>query len=210
MNPVDRSHSLDADYFDRVYTASADPWSFETSAYEAAKYDTTLNALGDRRFEQAFEIGCSIGVLTARLAPRCRQLLAVDVSDAPLQAARQRCAGLAQVSLRRMAVPREFPAQRFDLVMLSEVGYYWSPPDLLHAAALITASLEPGGLWMLVHWTPPVPDYPLTGDEVHECCLALARESGQLRHVLASRKPSYRIDLLQRTELAATPGRDAA
>ena len=51
--------SLDRDYFDRVYDRDADPWHFETSAYEREKYDATIALLGDRRFASGFEIGCS-------------------------------------------------------------------------------------------------------------------------------------------------------
>ncbi len=201
MNPDDEApapSSLPARYFDDVYAAHDDPWSFETSAYEAAKYDHTLAVLGERRFSNAFEIGCSIGVLTERLAQHCDRLLAVDISEAPLVQARRRCAALPQVRLLRMDVPQTFPAGRFDLVVMSEVGYYWTTPDLAHAAQHIAAALAPGGLWLLVHWTPAVPDYPLRGDEVHDFALAFARDSGRFEPVLEARQPRYRINLLQR------------
>jgi SAM-dependent methyltransferase len=193
-----RSASLPGDYFDRVYGANDDPWGFDTSPYEAEKYATTLAALGDRRFEDAFEIGCSIGVLTAQLAPRCQRLLAVDVSDAPLASARQRCAALPQVLLQRMQVPAEFPSGSFDLVLMSEVGYYWNRTDLSRAAQAIVSALRPGGWWLLVHWTPEVHDYPLRGDEVHEQALRFADEGGPMRRLLQQRKESYRVDLLER------------
>ena len=41
-----------------------------------------------------------------------------------------------------------------------------SEADLARAADLLIAALNPGGQLLLVHWTPPVHDYPLTGDEV--------------------------------------------
>ncbi len=69
--------SLPPRYFDDLYAHDPDPWQFETSAYEAAKYDATLDALPIERFASALEVGCSIGVLTARLAPRCDELLAI-------------------------------------------------------------------------------------------------------------------------------------
>ncbi|MEO7057522.1 MAG: SAM-dependent methyltransferase, partial [Caldimonas sp.] len=135
------SESLPSSYFDSVYAASKDPWSFETSAYEAAKYADTVAALGERRFARGFEIGCSIGVLTRLLAARCERLLAVDVNESALEAARSRCADLPHVELRRMAVPAEFAAGPLDLVVMSEVGYYWSPPDLERALLLAEAAL---------------------------------------------------------------------
>ncbi len=190
--------SLQPDYFDRVYAARPDPWDFETSAYEAAKYDETLAALPQQRYRRGLEIGCSIGVLTERLARRCEHLLAVDVSAAALETARRRCERLPQVAFARLQVPDEFPEGRFDLVLLSEVGYYWSRADLERAQDAIVSSLEPGGTLLLVHWTAPVHDYPLTGDDVHAAFLARAQPEGPLRHAAGARYPQYRLDRFDR------------
>ena len=190
--------SLSTRYFDDVYEASTDPWDFETSAYEAGKYRATLAALGGRRFRNAFEIGCSIGVLSQRLAGICDRLLAVDVSEAPLARARERCAGLAHVRFERMRVPAEFPDETFDLVVVSEVGYYWSRADLVTVAERIEAALEPGGAWLLVHWTPAVADYPLRGDEVHDLVLGRCGAVGALSHAGGSRQDTYRLDLFEK------------
>ncbi|MEO7117279.1 MAG: class I SAM-dependent methyltransferase [Caldimonas sp.] len=199
--------SLPAGYFDAVYDASDDPWSFQTSDYEAEKYRQTLDALDGRWFERAFEIGCSIGVFTALLASRCARLLAVDVSEAALEQARRRCAGLGHVRFERLAVPDTFPPGFFDLVTTCEVAYYWSRADLAKCAALIEGSLAPGGVWLLVHWTPEVADYPLGGDEVHELILTRSREPGaSLRHVIGSRHDLYRLDLFEK-QAPGGPGR---
>ena len=91
-------------YFDGLYAASDDPWSFETSDYERTKYEHSVAALpAGRRFRSGFEIGCSIGVLTASLAARCDALLAVDLSEAALASARRRNASAAGVRFERMA-----------------------------------------------------------------------------------------------------------
>ena len=191
-------NTLPPAYFDHVYQANRDPWDFETSPYERDKYAATLAALPRLHYAKAFEIGCSLGVLTAQLAPRCGHLLAVDVSEAALAQARARCAGLPQVEIRRLRVPEEFPSQSFDLIVLSEVGYYWSPADLARAADLLITGLNPGGHLLLVHWTPPVHDYPLTGDDVHEFFLAKNTEHGPLRNLTGQRHETYRLDLLEK------------
>jgi SAM-dependent methyltransferase len=191
-------NTLPPEYFNHVYQANRDPWNFETSPYEREKYATTLTALPRPNYAEAFEIGCSLGVLTAQLAPRCGHLLSVDVSEAALAQARTRCVGLPQVEIRQLRVPEEFPNQSFDLIVLSEVGYYWSPADLGRAADLLIAGLNPGGQILLVHWTPPVHDYPLTGDDVHEFFLAKTTESGPLCHLTGQRHETYRLDLLEK------------
>ncbi len=199
-------NTLPPDYFDSIYAANADPWDFETSEYEAAKYTATLRALPREHYRNAFEIGCSIGVLTERLAARCDELTSVDVSEKALARARRRCAHLPHVSFRHMEVPREYPAATFDLTLLSEVGYYFSMPDLHLARGLIVDHLAPGGHLLLVHWTPFVHDYPLTGDEVHDAFLGISetRDASQitskssLRHLAHRRTEHYRLDLFER------------
>ena len=191
--------SLPPAYFDALYAESPDPWDFEKSAYEAAKYEATLAALPRARYERALEIGCSIGVLTQKLAARCERLLSVDVSAKALATARARCRGLSHVRFERRSIPEEFPEGRFDLVLVSEVGYYWSREDLARARQWIEASLVEDGHLLLVHWTPYVEDYPLTGDEVHEAFLAASRGSdAALQACGGGREQRYRLDLFRR------------
>lgn len=197
MNPQ-QPNTLSPTYFDDVYRANEDPWAFASSPYERGKYAATLAALPRPRYERVFEIGSSIGVFTAQLATRCGHLLSVDVSEAALAQARQRCASLPQVELRKMQVPKEFPSGEFDLILLSEVGYYWSPTDLAHAADQMLASLPTGGQLLLVHWTPVVPDYPQTGDQVHEFFLEKTQGNGQLQHLHGERAEKYRLDLFEK------------
>ena len=191
-------NTLDPGYFDDVYRASTDPWQFASSAYEREKYAATLAALPRPHYERAFEIGGSIGVLTAQLAQRCGHLLSVDVSEAALAQARQRCSALPQVEIKKMQVPAEFPVGQFDLILVSEVGYYLSPADLARAADQMLGALPTGGQLLLVHWTPVVPDYPQTGDEVHEFFLQKTQPSGPLKHLLGQRHDKYRLDLLEK------------
>ena len=82
--------SLPPAYFRQIYERSGDPWNFEKSAYEADKYQETLRSMPRKIYENALEVGCSIGVFTQQLAQRCELLLSVDVSDKALDAARQR------------------------------------------------------------------------------------------------------------------------
>ena len=77
-----------------------------------------------------------------------------------------------------LQVPGAFPDAVFDLVVVSEVGYYWSASDLRLARDLIVEHLAPGGHLLLVHWTVEVAEYPISGDEVHEAFFERAGEAG--------------------------------
>lgn len=190
-----RERSIDADWFEDLYRRDADPWAFETSAYEAHKYARTLAALPER-IGTALEVGCSIGVLTAQLAVRCERLLAVDVSETALAVARARCAALPQVTFERRALPAEAPPGPFDLVLLSEVVYYWDRDDVARLARWITAATPPGALLLLVHYTDPT-DYPLAGDEAVELLAsALGAAAAPVHH---EREETWRLDLWRRS-----------
>lgn len=187
--------SLAPEYFDRLYAQSADPWDFETTPYEAAKYAATLAALPRSRYANALEPGCSIGVLTRELASRCERLLATDVSEVALSQARARCADLPQVGFQRRDILAKFPDGRFDLILVSEVGYYFSLPDLEHLRAQIATALAPRGHLLLVHYTGET-NYPLTTDIVHDTFLAWQNRTW--RWLEANRSDGYRLDLLEK------------
>lgn len=196
MTPPDET--LNDAYFEDVYRASDDPWNFETSEYEQAKYARTLAALPRDRYARALEVGCSIGVLTGLLADRADALLSVDVSELALARARERNQNRANVTFERRRLPEGTPDGPFDLIVLSEVGYYFSTRDLEAVLDGLTRRLVPGGDLILVHWTPFVPDYPQTGDAVHEA--ALRRTPAPLTHRCGERHEHYRLDVLSKPE----------
>jgi predicted TPR repeat methyltransferase len=187
------SKSLSPEYFSKLYAENPDPWNFATSDYEASKYRRTIKSLPRLTYRQAFEIGCSIGVLTASLASRCEHLLSVDVSEEALRQARERCASLANVEFERMSVPGEYPSGSFDLTVVSEVGYYLGWEDLEKLALRIQKHTVAQGQLLLVHWLPFVNDYPLTGDQVHEYFLSLP----DWQCLSGFRTDRYRIELLE-------------
>jgi predicted TPR repeat methyltransferase len=188
--------SRDAAYFAALYDANPDPWNFTSSAYENQKYQVTMAALEGRRFTRAFEIGCSIGVITRRLAPSCEALLAVDIVDSALAAAQARCADMSHVRFGNVRLPDQWPAgQTFDLILISEMLYFLAPPDITRLAHLAADSLLPGGIVLLVNYTEQI-DEPSTGDQAAEIFIAATRTS--LAPTLQDRHEKFRIDRLQR------------
>lgn len=161
------NRTLSREFFDNFYAGSDDPWGFETRWYEVRKRALTIASLPRPTFASGLEIGCSIGVLTADLAGRCDSLVATDIAEQPLRRARERLRGHEHVRLRRTDTPAEWPVGVFDLVVLSEVAYYWSPEDLSRAIAHIDRSLTEDGVVVACHWRHPVEGYPERGDDVH-------------------------------------------
>lgn len=187
--------SRDAAHFQRLYDADPDPWQFRTSEYEQLKYRKTLETLPTRHFRFAFEVGCSIGVLTRLLAVRCDALLAVDIVEQPLHAARSTCSDQPWVQFRRMQVPDEWPDNDFDLIVLSEVLYFLSPRDITKVAERALVSLDATGLVLLVNWRGHSGD-PCTGDEAAD--LFIERTSAWLQPRIQYQEDTYRLDLLGR------------
>jgi SAM-dependent methyltransferase len=184
---------LDREYFENLYEQSPDPWDFETSPYERKKYERTLGVLQGRRYQRALEVGCSIGVFTAMLAPLCDEVLAVDVSERAIAAAHERLAGFPHVQPEWRRLPEDTPEGPFDLIVASEVLYYWPEEVMLGALRLFEEILAPGGVLLAVHWRKETKTYPLQGDEVHELLL----EHTRLLNTTTIVEPEYRLDLFE-------------
>ena len=187
------SASRPASHFRRMYQANPDPWGFSTSPYEQAKFRHTVAALEHRRFGAGLEVGCSIGILTRMLAPRCETLLGIDIVEEPLAAARARCADQPQVGFARMQVPMEWPRGQFDLIVLSEVLYFLSAADIEQCARHVLNSLLPGGIIILVNWLGQTDD-PSPGDAAPDRFIAATVD--RLHILRRVRDQHYRLDLL--------------
>lgn len=185
---------VDPASFEARYRRDPDPWRFATSAYELGKYDATVAALGEARYGRALELGCSIGVLTRRLAACCGTLVAVDASATAVARAQRRTAGDPHVDVRVALLPEELPDGPWDLVVASEVLYYFTPPLLSSLLDAVEAALAPGGTLLAVHFTGEAPDHRLTGDAVHAALLARPA----LAHAEGTRADGYRLDAFRR------------
>jgi hypothetical protein len=141
-------------------------------------------------------VGYANGILTEKLARRCQSLLSIDVSEIAQMQAIDRCQQLTNIKFELMSVPESFPTECFDLIVLSEVGYYWSWEDLHKAQGLIVDRLESQGHLLLVHWTADRGILSLTGDEVHDDFLKLVPD--KLRRIKGLTEDKYRLDLFEK------------
>ncbi len=186
-----KAKSLTPTYFEQLYKSDPDPWKFETSAYEAAKYAATIDALGAEPAQSALEVGCANGVLTQALAAHCQALLAIDVSPTALRQAKARCADAPNVTFLLAGLPNDLIPGDFDLIVLSEVAYYWDDGDAERAADILRRQHRAGGRLLLVHWLGET-DYPVSGDDAVERMRRSLGEAIRVEH--ESRTPKYRLD----------------
>lgn len=190
---------LEPAYFDRMYAASADPWGLASRWYERRKYALSLAMLPREHYAEAFEPGCSIGVLTEQLGRRCTRLLSCDVAETAVRAAAKRTSGQPGVRVERRVLPWDWPPGDFDLIVFSEFLYYFGGDDLHRLLTMAVAALRPGGTLLAVHWRHPVPEYPRTGDDVHR---ALASQPG-LSRLAGHTEPDFIAEVYLRGALVS-------
>lgn len=181
-------------FFEARYRVSSDPWQFASSAYELDRYKATLEALSRATYRRGFEPGCSVGVLTAALAQRVEHLIACDIAATAVACAKERCRELPHVEIYQRDVAKEPPEGTFDLIVFSELGYYFSADRLNAIVRHMASRLEPGGEFVAVHWLGHSADHVLHGDEVHE----VLAKTLPCEPIGGSRHAGFRIDSWRR------------
>jgi SAM-dependent methyltransferase len=182
------------EFFEAKYQEEADPWHFATSAYEQDRYSAILRALQPRQFRRVFEPGCSIGILTEKLAVFCDEVEAMDISSTAVSRTRERCGRLGNVTVRHGALPDAVPEGAFDLIVLSEIGYYFPLAVLNELVSELVGRLIQEGTFLAAHWLGSSPDHLLTGDQIHE----LIGTIPGLTHATSQQHEGFRIDLWKR------------
>ncbi len=185
-----------AEAFESWYRTGEDPWDFAGSSYEQGRYDAIEEVLGDERFQHGFEPACSVGALTVRLATRCEHLRAVDVSPTAVARAAQRCQDLPQVELAVGSVIDELVPDRYDLVVFSELGYYFDDRMLDVVVDGVARAVTAGGVLVACHWVGTSADHLLPGAAVHD--RLLERCAGGFDHHHHRTTPGYVLDAWRR------------
>jgi ubiquinone/menaquinone biosynthesis C-methylase UbiE len=109
----------------------------------------------DRR---VLEIGCGIGRMETALAPRVAEIHGIDISPRMIEAARRRCAGIANVhfSVSSGSDLEGFPDEKFDLVLAVDSFPYihQAGPQLVEAYFAEAARvLVPDGEFLIFHFS---------------------------------------------------------
>jgi hypothetical protein len=133
-------------------------------------------------------------VLTERLALCCDAVDAIDFSSTAVAEAKARCSHLPQIEVRCAELPDGRQNKSFDLLVLSEIGYYFTLQSWQQIVFSLIDSLPEGATILAAHWLGHSEDHCISGDEVHE--IILSHPQVQLEH--AERKQRFRLDRLVR------------
>ena len=169
--------------FGEYYRASDDPWGFRTRWYERRKRSLLRAALPAEHYEYGWEIGCSNGEQAATLAPVCSRLLASDGNMAAVRLSQERLAEFSGATVRQLWIPKGWPENTFDLIVLGEIGFYLDARSMAQVCEKLIPSLRPRGHFVACHWRPQVKGCAITGDEAHDIMTRLLPWKKTVQHI---------------------------
>jgi cyclopropane fatty-acyl-phospholipid synthase-like methyltransferase len=169
-------------YLEGGHSSDEELWEYASSDYEQRKYALTVASLPMARYENAFEPGCSVGLLSELLALRCARLLAADLARASLALAARRLKSFPHVRVEERTIPMEWPNETFDLIVLSDLACYFDVDTLHQVMERVVDSSAIGAHVVGVHWTDRT-DFPLTGNYAHAVMDRTRALRGIVHHV---------------------------
>jgi SAM-dependent methyltransferase len=152
VRPDPPETSLSLEHFTNLYLAKDDPWDLAGKWHDQRKYAVTVASLPRPHYRRCYEPGCSIGLLTRMLAPRCAELLAVDCAEAAVRQTAEAVREFPHVEVRQAMLPADLPDGTFDLIVVGDLLYYLSAADLAALIDGLVQRLEPGGDLVAVHF----------------------------------------------------------
>lgn len=166
-----RARDVIAEPFDAMMASGEqDPWQLDDFAYERRRLELVLACLGRERYQRILEIGCATGQLSELLTGRADTVVAIDASERALEVARNRSGAVRWIC---GAAPADLPEEAFDVIILSEIGYFLDGLDLTATLRRVRRQLTRRGEIVLAHWRGPTTGIPLDGAVVHAQAAAL-------------------------------------
>ncbi|HEX3837705.1 MAG TPA: SAM-dependent methyltransferase [Steroidobacteraceae bacterium] len=181
---------LSAEAFEARYRSGRDPWSYEDSAYELNRHRAIITALRMAAYGTVYEPGCSVGVLTQQLGGMAKRVIACDFAPSAVEQAKLHCVDQPNVEVVCADLRTFVPDVPLDLIVFSEIGYFFSAEELARIAASLAARLVADGEFMAGHWLGESPNHLLHGDRVHD----ILRHSLGLCPFRSERHSGFRLD----------------
>lgn len=160
------------DHYERVWKGN-DPWDFEASEFDQARYARQLSLLDGRHYPRALEIGCGSGWFTSLLTGIADWVLALDIAPSAIACAKAQVVYPGAVDFRVANImDYDLHAEGpWDLVVFSETIYClgWLYPlfDVGWLAAELFDATRDGGRLLLVNTYGGEKDYLLRPWLIH-------------------------------------------
>jgi SAM-dependent methyltransferase len=147
--------------FERLYLEKSDPWEMRNSAYEREKYKRTLDRILETRrgSERVFEVGCSVGSFTRKLAEHFTQVVAIDFSDEAIAKAADYCRDMGIIRFIRSNLQSLQLDAVFDVIVCAEILYYIPKRHAPAVCAQLQHLLAPKGIIAMVCEADATPDF---------------------------------------------------
>ena len=88
-------------------------------------------------------------------------------------------------------MPKDWPRDKFDLIVLSEFLFYLKPDAVEEIAWKAQETLMPGGVILACHWRHPIERCVINGDDAH----AALRSFIKLPNQCSVLEPDVRLDV---------------
>ena len=193
-------------HFEQLYQAHPDPWRVASDWYERRKRALLLAALPRERYQHGFEPGCGNGETTLLLLERCDRLCAVDFSNKAVELSGARIQGerRSRLDLQALPLPARWPgvpASGFDLIVVSELAYYFDDAALAHFNRRCLESLSPAGHLVMCHWLHGAHDHLQPTQAMHRN----VGENPQLQALLTHTEADFQLDVWQKASEGNVP-----
>lgn len=166
MTDIEKVAEKMREHYESVWQAD-DPWDFENSEFDDARYVRQIKLLEGRRYGRVLEIGCGSGRFTNLLAKTANQVVALDIAPSAIARARETVGEQNGVEFR-VANVMEFESKNetaWDLIVMSETIYClgWLYPffDVGWLVSELFEATETGGRFLLVNTLGRERDYLL-------------------------------------------------
>lgn len=180
--------------FETLYDTNADPWRTAHEPYERRKRAVTLAALPKEHYSRCLDAGAGAGELTVGLAGRCERVVAVDAVPAAAARCREVTTGLSNVTVEVRRLPADWPEGRWDLLVFSELLYYFDRRDLEVTLDRVEGATAAGSHLLAVDWRPVTPDAPRDADDAHRQLLDRPGWRLLVEHI----EPEFLLHVLER------------
>jgi len=134
-----------ADFAPVYARAQHDAWGYEQRKFECRRFDLILKLASMVSARRALEVGCAEGHLTQRLSPLVDELVACDIVEEAVRRTEVNCSGLRNISFLSADVRKHWPAGMFDLLVYSDVLYYFTRKEVRRVIRASARHLCPGG-----------------------------------------------------------------